>query len=448
MKWWIYIILFWCIVSYAQEDNIQFRLLRQEDVLSAFKDKGDTDYYAQLKWIRLGENGSLSLGGSYRFQTEAFVNEQFSADLEESDVWFLNRLMFHSYLRLGDKFEFFAELNSSTITSKQNLSPVDRDDLSMNQLFAKYRWNDSWSLMAGRQNLRLGSGRLVDIREGPNVRLSFDMASLDFDNGKTTLKIFYGLPVQQRPGVFDNDFLKFTESIGGLYATQSWGNAYNFDVYALYKREDAKTWNLGTADDRRMSLGFRHWGEWKNWRFNNEFVYQLGDFGDQDITAWTASFNLEKPVNWFGKDLNIGLKTEVISGDNNPNDDTLNTFDALYPRGAYFGRVARFGPSNLIDVHPYINGNIGKFSIEMDYVAFWRFSRQDGVYGPPLNLQYPSINERLFIGHQIGTITGFTPNRNLALELETNLIFPGAFLIESNLDDILFHTVLTAEFKF
>ncbi len=437
-----------CWMSRSQEEGISFSLLRQYDDVVALKEKQDKNFYERLKWWELGENTSLSLGGSYRFQTESFVNEQFSADLEESDVWFLNRLMFHAHLRIGDTFEFFAELNSSTITSKDNLSPVDKDELSLNQLFAKYRFNKQWELLVGRQNLRLGSGRLVDVREGPNVRLSFDMASLDFESEKTSVKAFFGVPVQQQPGILDNDFLKFTESIGGIYATQRWGEALNFDVYALYKREDGKTWNLGTADDRRTSLGVRHFGQWKGLRFNNEFVYQLGDFGEQDITAWTASFTIETSLNWWDQPFTMGIKTEAISGDSDPDDSTLNTFDALYPRGAYFGRVARFGPSNLIDIHPYVDFSWGRFSVELDYVAFWRFSGEDGVYNPALVLEYPSLNREQFIGHQIGTITGIELNKNIALELETNLIFPGAFLKESGLDDILFHTVFTAEFKF
>ncbi len=435
-------------MSWSQEEGISFGLLRQYDDVALLKEKQDKNFYERLKWWELGGNSSLSLGGSYRFQTESFVNEQFSADLEESDVWFLNRLMFHTHLRLGNQFEFFAELNSSTITSKDNLAPVDRDELSLNQLFAKYRFNEQWELLVGRQNLRLGSGRLVDVREGPNVRLSFDMASLDFESEKTSVKAFFGVPVQQQPGILDNNFLEFTESIGGIYATQRWAEALNFDVYVLYKREDAKTWNLGTADDRRTSLGVRHFGQWKGLRFNNEFVYQLGDFGEQDITAWTASFNIETSLNWWNQPFNVGIKTEAISGDSDPNDSTLNTFDALYPRGAYFGRVARFGPSNLIDIHPYVDFSPGRFSVELDYVAFWRFSREDGVYNPALVLEYPSLNRERFIGHQIGTITGLELNKHIALELETNLIFPGTFLKESGLNDVLFHTVFTMEFKF
>ncbi|WP_435625737.1 alginate export family protein [Flagellimonas sp.] len=435
---------------HAQEENssqLDFKLLRQNDVIF-INPNTKSGIYQNIKQVRLGKQGNLSFGGSYRFQSEAFINEEFASEVDQDDIWFLNRLQFHSHLKITDKFEFFVELNSSLITSKANLTPVDRDELSFNQLFARYHFDENWNVLVGRQNMRLGSGRLIDIREGPNVRLSFDMAQLQYQSEKTELTGFYAVPVIVGESVFDNDALDFQESVGGVYWTQHWKPNSSMDIYAIYKEEEAKTWDSGTADDNRLSLGLRHFGEWKKLTYNNEFVFQTGSFGNQNIRAWTISFNIEYPMPYFGDNSVIGLKTEAISGDNSDTDNTLNTFDGIYPRGAYFGRVARIGPSNLFDIHPYFDTSIGQFNFEFDYVAFWRFSRQDGVYGPPLNLQYPSANEERFIGHQIGTITAFELNNLVNIELETNLIFPGAFLKESGLDDTLFHTVLTAELKF
>ena len=249
-------------------------------------------------------------------------------------------------------------------------------------------------------------------------------------------------------GAFDNNSLDYQEWVDGVYWTQNWSANNNTDIYAIYKEEDNKTWDSGTANDERLSLGLRHFGKWNDLAFNNEFVYQTGSFGTQNIRAWTISFNIEHPFPVLGRNSVIGLKTEAISGDTSNTDSSLNTFDGLYPRGAYFGRVARIGPSNLFDIHPYFDTKVGGFALELDYVAFWRLSRQDGVYGPALNLQYPSINEQRFIGHQIGTILSYEINDFINLELETNFIFPGSFLIESNLGDTLFHSVVTAEFKF
>ncbi|KPM31223.1 Hypothetical protein I595_2488 [Croceitalea dokdonensis DOKDO 023] len=428
----------------SEKNTLDFSLLRKDDNISIVE---PMNAYQRLKSIPIGNNATLSLGGSYRFQTESFINEQFDKNQDQTDYWFLHRGMFHAHLKMGSNFELFGELNSSLINSREDISPVQKDELSINQLFARYRVNDSFNVLVGRQNMRLGSGRLVDVREGPNVRLSFDMAQLQYEDDNTKLTGFHAIPVQQQAGVFDNDSFENSETLTALYWTQNWTTNTNTDIYVLHKKEDNKTWNVGTADDNRTSIGLRHFGSWKGLDYNNEFVYQLGSFGNQDITAWTASFNVEKKFTTTHP-FTLGIKTEAISGDTNGNDTTLNTFDALYPRGAYFGRVARFGPSNLIDVHPYVETKIGKVAIAFDYVAFWRFSTNDGLYNPALILDYPSVNTERFIGNQIGAIAAYQVNDFLNFEIESNVIFPGAFLKQSNQGDTLYHFVFTTEFKF
>ncbi|WP_082113211.1 alginate export family protein [Kordia jejudonensis] len=442
--WLCFVFSFAFAKAQSEPNTLNFKLLRQYDSISITEPQ---NLYQNLKSISLGNNSSLSLGGSYRFQTEAFINEQFDKNQDQTDYWFLNRMMLHAYLKLGRNFEFFGELNSSLISSKMAITPVDKDELSINQLFARYQFNDKWNLLVGRQNMRLGSGRLVDVREGPNVRLSFDMAQLQFKNQKTEIKGFYALPVKQQEGVFDNETFEKDESLLALYWTQNWINKTNTDLYVLHKEKYNKTWNTGTAKDKRTSIGMRHYGSWQGFKYNNEFVYQIGSFGNENIIAWTVSFNVERQFN-TAHPFTIGIKTEAISGDESTNDNTLNTFDALYPRGAYFGRVARFGPSNLIDIHPYYQTKIGKINLELDYVAFWRFSTNDGIYNPALLLDYPSTNNERFIGNQIGGITGYALNKFINLELESNIIFPGSFLKQRNQGDTLYHFVFTTEIKF
>lgn len=430
----------------AQSDpnTLDFSLLRQNDNISIIEPR---NFYHKLKSIPLGNNTILSLGGSYRFQTESFINEQFNKNQDQTDYWFLTRGMLHAHLKFKSNFEIFGELNSSLVSSKDAIAPVDKDKLNINQLFARYHFNEHWNILLGRQNMRLGSGRLVDVREGPNVRLSFDMAQLQYKDDNTKITGFYSIPVQPQKGVFDNDAFETEETLSAIQWTQYWAKNTNTDIYLLYKNEADKTWNSGTANDARASLGLRHFGTWQGLTYNNEFVYQFGKFGDEDISAWTVSFNVEKQFETIHP-FTLGIKTEAISGESDDNDNTLNTFDALYPRVAYFGRVARFGPSNLIDLHPYISSKIGPVNVIVDYVAFWRFSTNDGLYNPALILEYPSVNSERFIGNQIGAIAGYQINDFINIELESNVIFPGAFLKESNQGDTLYHFVFTTEIKF
>jgi len=90
----------------------------------------------------------------------------------------------------------------------------------------------------------------------------------------------------------------------------------------------------------------------------------------------------------------------------------------------------------------------GDLSLALNYVAFYRCSTKDGLYNSALILDYPSINNKRFIANQIGAIVGYELNKFINLEIESNIIFPGAFLQLSNQEDTLYHFVFTTEIKF
>ncbi|WP_192348584.1 alginate export family protein [Algoriphagus sp. Y33] len=430
--------------AYGQE----FSLLRQNDDLEMLDILGNNTMYQNIKAINLFQKTTLSVGGSWRFQAESFINGEFDSNISQDNSWYLNRFLLHTHLKVGKSFELFAELGSSLVTDKEDIGPVDKDELYVNQLFAKYQFTPKWDVSGGRYNMRLGSGRLVDIREGPNVRRAFDLVEFNYQTNNFKAKTFYSIPVQPVSGVFNNGYLNFEETFSGVYTTTGFSGTTNLDAYVLYQKENDAIYASGKENERRASVGIRHFGKYKKLAYNNEVVYQFGKFGDQTISAWTLSINVEREVNLVGERVNLGLKTEVISGDKDPADNKMNTFDALYPRGAYFGRVARFGPSNLIDVHPYINTYFNKWEVSFDYAAFWRYSLLDGVYGAALTLDYPAIGNGRFIAHQLGTIVNYRLNKFVFFELESNVIFPGEFLANSNREDTLYHFVFTSEIKF
>lgn len=445
----IFAILFLvCDVGLTQNLPLEFSLLRQNDNVDTLKQFQSKSSYQKIKYIQLGSESYLSFGGSWRFQYESFINEQFQNNPDQDNLWYLNRLMFHTHLRIRNNFQLFAEINSSLIGDKDNKSPVDKDELSINQLFINYILFNNWSITIGRQNLKLGSGRLVDVREGPNVRRSFDLAKLNYIKKGFSATTFFAIPVQPKPYLFDNDFLNFNETFSALYTTSVLNKSNALDAYLFFQKDNEVVYNNLQGNERRWSVGLRYFGSMGTIKFNNELVYQFGSMENQDIRAWTISLQLENKTKIHNHFYNLGIKSEIISGDKNKDDNTLNTFDALYPRGAYFGRVARFGPSNLIDIHPYINTKFNKLFIELDYDVFWRQSTNDGVYNAALLLEYPDLNNQKFIGQQIGTMIGYEINEYINLEFENNIIFPGAFLKQSNQGDTLCHFVLTTEIKF
>src|SRR5204863_6269040 len=154
---------------------------------------------------------------------------------------------------------------------------------------------DSLTLRVGRQELSLGTQRLVSVREGPNVRQSFD--------------------------------------------------------------------------------GARLWGNHSGWDWNFEFAYQFGTFGDGDISAWTAASDTGYTFAHAPWTPRLGLRADVTSGDRNPNDKDLQTFNPLFPKGAYFSETALIGPQNHIDVHPGIELHPTRtVTLNADVDFFWRES--------------------------------------------------------------------------
>lgn len=442
------IFLLFSFSAFAQQMNLEFSTLRQNDNISSLIQLKNKDLYQKIKIMNVGKNGFLVFGGSIRFQSEHFVNEHFQNIKNQDNSWSLNRVMFHYHLKLDRKLEVFLELNKSSVNNKLEVSPVDNDKLSVNQFFLKYKWNKNWHFQIGRENLKLGSGRLIDYREGPNVRRSYDMMHINYKSNNIESIAFIASVPQLKPGFFDNDFLNFNEIISGIYSTINFSKFNNLDAYLLYQNSSKNNSKNEIVVERRGSIGFRHFGKTNTVTFNNEAVFQFGSFGTENISAWTMSFQLEKNTWFFNKPLNFGLKSDIISGDQNPDDNKLNTFDAFYPRSAYFGRVARFGPSNIIDIHPYITSKINKWSFEIDYAAFWRYSKNDGVYNASLGLEYSDSNDQKFIANQLGAIIGYNINNQINFELDSNIILPGSFLVDKGLNNNLYHLVLTAEIKF
>ena len=419
-----------------------FSLLRQNDEVQQNQVE-DPSAYQKMKYLPLFENGSISFGGSYRGQYEYFHNEEFSFSPNRENGWYLQRLLVHTNIRLNEHIQFFGELGSSIISGKEALAPVDRDELYINQLFITYQY-ENFQLRLGRENLELGSRRLLDPREGPNVRQSFDHLTLEWPIGAKSLRLFAARPVFPQAGIFDNESFENEEWLWGTYFTKLYIGAFNLDAYYLGSHYGASTYELGTEEELRHSIGVRAWKNAGSWQYDNEAIVQFGSFGEQDIFAWTVSFNLKNQVSDKHQ---LGVKTELISGTTSEN--TLGTFNPLYPRGAYFGRVARFGPANLIDIHPYWTFRTGKFTMEIDYDVFWRFSMDDAVYGPPLNIVLDGESDARFIAQQVGTIFNYELSRHAVVELETNFIFPGQYIEEVRPGSgNLIHGVFTVELRF
>ncbi len=423
-----------------------FQLLRSDEDYSFLKNAPvRRSFWEKLKWIPLGEKNFLSVGGESRSQFQVLKNENWEQG--NDDAVLFQRLMLHTDWHFWKKFRLFGQLKSGFACGRNApVSPLDEDKLDLHQLFAGFKFGMS-TLEIGRRELRYGSRRLLDVREGTNVRQSFDGARWIWKKPGKRFDLFFYACNPTRMGIFDNKF--DTEQLlwGGYFV---WNTAKtNFDFYYLGVDNENPRFEEGSEPETRHSFGLRYWGKKGRFRYNNEAVFQTGTFDEGNIAAWTLSTELYYALSGKIKPV-LGLKTEIISGDRRNGDGDLNTFNPLYPRGGYFGLLALIGPANLLDVHPSLAFSFGeKWGLSLDWNFFWRHQLDDGIYFPSGRLNVAGSGSReQFIGHQPGAQLTFAANYFLELEASFFYFQPGIFLKEVTEGKPYSQAGISASFKF
>ena len=435
----------------------QYELLRDEEDWSFLADRQQrTDLWDPLKYIPLGwpRDSYLSLGGEVRQQYERFLNEEWGAQPEDRNGYWLQRYMFHTDLRLGRRVRVFGQLKSGIELGRVGGPRVpDEDELDLHQgyieLTVKPRSTTAgFSVRAGRQEFNFGSARLVSVREGPNVRQSFDALRVIVRQERLRIDTFVSRPVTTTAGTFDDRTDK-NRALWGVYLVRPTPSTRRgFDAYYLgYERLDAE-FDQGAANERRHSLGTRFWGRAGAIDYNSELVAQWGTFGESKIRAWTIASDTGYRIRPSGP--RVGLRADVTSGDGDRTDSTLGTFNPLFPKGDYFGLISPTGPLNQMDLHPAVDFTPQpQLRVSAKWLFFWRTQRDDGLYGVPGNLLRSGEGTRArFVGHSPGLEIEWqtTPHLSFTADLST---FPaGAFLKEAPPDRMISYFAAWTTYKF
>ena len=117
--------------------------------------------------------------------------------------------------------------------------------------------NEQAVVRLGRQEMALGSGRLVALREGTNVPFSFDGIRARIHRSRWSLNSFGTKPVQNRIGMLD-DRPQAETWFWGVYssrAVQVDEHASNFDLYYLGLDRNPGVFNQEGAHETRHTLG-------------------------------------------------------------------------------------------------------------------------------------------------------------------------------------------------
>jgi hypothetical protein len=436
-----------------------YSLLRENEDWSFLQDPTlRQDFWDPIKYIPLRADGwYLTIGGDIREVFQQVGNDNWGKQ-PYMNAFSLQRYMLHTDWHFGKRFRAFVQLKSGVELFRQGgPRPIDEKKLDFEAAYFEAGDSDknNWIVLrVGRQELNYGSGRLVSVREGPNVRQSFDGVKIRSKAGAWNIDAFAVRPSLDKSGFFNNAPDHRT-AFWGIYATRPWHRGISFDTYYLGEDRKSATFNRGTATELRHTLGVRLWrpivANEPGLDFDDEAVWQFGSFGSDSIRAWTVASDHGYSFPILPLKPRLSVKADISSGDD-PRNHTLGTFYPVFPLGNYFGVLADTGPGplNFIDVHPRIQAQLPHaVSVSTDLVVQWRENVHDGVYAVPGFLLVPAGASRArYVGYRPGVEVKWQIDRHAYLQADYGIFYAGQFLKEASRGRNINYMEFWAGYKF
>jgi hypothetical protein len=390
----------------------------------------------RIKYIPLRKDGSIYLttGVEARSRYEGYDNPNWGSTPDEGYVW--NRLMPYADLHVGS-VRIFAQPILSAISgaSHRPWTPVDTTGADVLQAFVEVELDlangTSLRASAGRKLLSLGAGRFVSTRYGPGIPQAFDGFDASVAGRTHRVTAFYFRPVDTSPGNFDDRGSR-RHSTWGIYATQYLGDGQSFgvDTYYLGFRDRRAVYDQGAGRQSLHTFGARVFGDTGSWFWNVEGALQRGSFAGQLSSAWGVASEIGYRTSAIALKPEFGLDADIVSGDRDPDDPRLQTFNPMFPNGKYLGALTPVGPRNLIHVRPSAAIHPrGDMQVSLTAAAFWRQSTGDGVYAiPGILLRSGSGSKARYIGMQLELAASWQATPELNLSASTSVFDPGSFV--------------------
>jgi hypothetical protein len=313
------------------------------------------------------------------------------------------------------------------------------------------------NLTIGRQTLIYGDERLVGAFDWNNIGRTFDAVKFHYGKETWSIEAFASsVVVPQRDefdqsDLFDGNDTGRNQIFSGLYFSSTGlipvqtTDLYAFELHEEYKTGDTDFVTLGTrmkADPKKLS-GFD---------YETEMAVQTGNVKGKDLAAfaghWGAGYNWLDTA-WKPR---FGIEYNYATGDSNPADGKVNTFQNLFPTNhLFYGMMDLFSWQNISN--PALSFSVQpteKVKVKLDYNFFWLADTSDAWYRANGTTQVRPIspNADSYVGSELDLVVNWKISKNVTLGGGYGHFFDGKYAKASGAasDADFAYTMLTINF--
>ncbi len=403
------------------------------------------------------------------------------------DNWFLQRARIGMLVKPSDWFKFYVqaqdarEINSDRPDIPGVLGAEGDDSFDLRQGWVEFgnAKNFPLTLKAGRQILSYGDERLIGAFDWNNIGRTFDAVKLRWEEKTWWLEAFASSVVVPDGGsynqsdLFNGNETEREQIFSGLYFSTTAIGPQTIDLYALHLHENQNPKNLPLAlgDTNFITLGLRikskpgafaHSEPASDGKtmadgksvtpppaapkpvgldYDFEGAFQTGDVRGLDLTAWAVHGGLGYTfdIGWMPR---LGVAYNYGTGDDNPLDGDIETFQNLFPTNhKFYGQMDVFSWQNMHEVEVSLKAQpVKAVTLKAEFRAYWLASTDDVWYRAngvaavrPLNALAQSADS--YAGSEVDVLAQWTVNKHFAVEVGYSHFFAGAYLEDTGASD-------------
>jgi hypothetical protein len=341
------------------------------------------DFFDCLKRIHIGDNMLFVTGGDVRSRYE----NQYNFQLTHTDNNFeVSRARVYGDLWYRDDVRLYAEYIGAWVTNNDLAGlPIDENKADFLNLFMDFKIfegdGNPGYVRVGRQELLLGSQRMVSTLDWANTRRTFQGVRGFRTTEKFDVDLFWAQPVIPNPNRLDS--VDNNVNFAGVWTTYRPKKGQAIDAYYLMLDNTNRTTTLDVqrAPFTRHTFGGRYYGENDGFLWDAEYAMQLGTVEHRNLIAGMATTGVGYNWNDAAWNPTVWAYYDYASG-GNPNGGTAHTFNPMYPFGHYYiGWLDVINRQNIHDLNFHVFLYPTKWLTSwFQFHSIWLADNKDALY--------------------------------------------------------------------